>query len=630
VPVWRVGLFALALAVGWLVAGGIVVAAGASELRQARAEVTDLDADAILADPDAAAQRLDRLATHFERARRHLNGVLAAPVRVLPWVGRDVTTAGALAASGSYAARGAASLAAVLIEQPGGLEALAPDDGGFPLDRYEQVIPAFRQSAALLTRGVMALEGAQDAQMVDALDDARAQLTEVLPGAASAVSRAAEAMAVIPDFAGARGPRRYLFLAQNPAEMRGTGGFIGAYSVLTMEDGRFSFSDFNEIHELPAFPADFVEAPSADFAARYNRYGGAGFWHNINMTPDFPTAGRAMLNLYREGTGDTLDGVIAVDPHALRALLAVSGAVQVPGFGEVDADNVVDVVSNRAHAEIADSEARKQLLGAVAVGAFEGVLAGSRPTDPVDALRALAQAASGGHLLLRAAEPDMQAAFVRAGVAGELQRPAGDGVAVIANAGSAAKLDYYVDRTIAYHAELAADGSISSRAAVTIDNHAPSAGIDRRVIGPNASGLRAGEQRFLLSFYAPAGAAFLRMSPPDEAAGLQQEAELGRPVYSTVTQIRAGASKTVEVAWARQDGWDDDDSGGGSYRLTLQTQPGIRHARATAVVRLPPGMVPVRLTEGLVDAGDGTVRFDDVVTRVRVLQVDFRPDEMLN
>ena len=55
----------------------------------------------------------------------------------------------------------------------------------------------------------------------------------------------------LPSFLGADGPRRYVFGASNPAELRGTGGLIGAYAILTIDHGRLSFSDFRPIQSLP-------------------------------------------------------------------------------------------------------------------------------------------------------------------------------------------------------------------------------------------------------------------------------------------------------------------------------------------------------------------------------------------
>jgi hypothetical protein len=47
-----------------------------------------------------------------------------------------------------------------------------------------------------------------------------------------------------PAFLGADGPRTYFFGAVNPAELRGGGGLLGAYSLLTVQDGHFPSDGF--------------------------------------------------------------------------------------------------------------------------------------------------------------------------------------------------------------------------------------------------------------------------------------------------------------------------------------------------------------------------------------------------
>ena len=42
----------------------------------------------------------------------------------------------------------------------------------------------------------------------------------------------------LPSLLGADKPAEYLLLAQNPDELRATGGFIGAVGVLTLDQGR--------------------------------------------------------------------------------------------------------------------------------------------------------------------------------------------------------------------------------------------------------------------------------------------------------------------------------------------------------------------------------------------------------
>src|SRR5262249_11139145 len=151
--------------------------------------------------------------------------------------------------------------------------------------------------------------------------------------ASHALLAAREIVQELPSFAGQGGERRYLVVAQNPAELRGTGGIWGAYAIMTFRNGRLTISDTSPIQTLADPPAAAVPAPSKDYARNYDQFGGAASWHNVNMTPDFPSAAQAALANYRVGEGARLDGVIAVDPYAFRSMLAVTGGVSIPGVG---------------------------------------------------------------------------------------------------------------------------------------------------------------------------------------------------------------------------------------------------------------------------------------------------------
>ncbi|HWI03729.1 MAG TPA: DUF4012 domain-containing protein, partial [Acidimicrobiales bacterium] len=58
-------------------------------------------------------------------------------------------------------------------------------------------------------------------------------------------------------------------------------------------------------------------------------------------TADFAFSGRAMADMYRQATGQPVDGVIALDVPALASLLRTVGPVSIEGVGEpVSAGNV--------------------------------------------------------------------------------------------------------------------------------------------------------------------------------------------------------------------------------------------------------------------------------------------------
>src|SRR5207302_2430190 len=57
-----------------------------------------------------------------------------------------------------------------------------------------------------------------------------------------------------------------------------------------------------------------------------------GLWQSVNATADFSWSARAMSDMYRQATGEHVNGVIAVDVPGLIAVLNVVGPVSVPGL----------------------------------------------------------------------------------------------------------------------------------------------------------------------------------------------------------------------------------------------------------------------------------------------------------
>jgi len=104
--------------------------------------------------------------------------------------------------------------------------------------------------------------------VAEAGDLVRTELDRVLP----AVRAADGLLRVLPQFAGATGGSEYFLAAENPTEMRGTGGLISSYSILTIDHGHMSISPFHDIHELPNLAADKVDWPSEEFRSIYGPF----------------------------------------------------------------------------------------------------------------------------------------------------------------------------------------------------------------------------------------------------------------------------------------------------------------------------------------------------------------------
>ena len=399
-----------------------------------------------LVDGDAAAAvaSFERGRLLFQRGADGAGGPLLDAVSWLPVAGRTTDAINAIAGAGVSTAEAARVLAAALADTPGGLAGLAPTNGGLSLDRFPSLAKAAGEADALMVDAVSRLDEAPRTLLLGPVASARRDAEAELAELRDKVHAASLLLQSLPGFLGAEGPRRYFVGPQNPAELRGTGGLIGAYSILTIDEGHFRFEPFEPIQSLPT-PAGEVPAPNDDYATNYEPFrGGDRFWTAINVMPDFPSVAQAILSSYEASTHERLDGVILADPFALAALLRATGPVELPGYGiRIDARDVVPFTTNEAYSVLTDPEARKRVLGDVARAAFGQFIA--QPSPDLADLELLLQASSDRHILVYSSDPTMQEGLAATPVAGTLT-PAGaddDLLSIIVNSAAGSKVDFY-------------------------------------------------------------------------------------------------------------------------------------------------------------------------------------------
>ena len=144
----------------------------------------------------------------------------------------------------------------------------------------------------------------------------------------------------LPEIMGAKGNRKkYLILFQNDNELRPTGGFLTAYSIIFIEDGKVTPEKSDDIYELDKKFNKRISIPEE--LGRYLTT--EKYWNlrDMNISPDFKISMEQFLEHYLEVRGEPkdIDGVIAVDTEFLTNLLEVLGPVDVPGYGTFGAQN---------------------------------------------------------------------------------------------------------------------------------------------------------------------------------------------------------------------------------------------------------------------------------------------------
>ena len=284
------------------------------------------------------------------------------------------------------------------------------------------------------------------------------------------------ALTLLYEMAGGSGERGYLIAVANTAEMRGSGGMILNYGGLVGSEGKFVLPGFGRIDDLflpKAIPAPARPPTPADYLTRWEGFEPLRLWRNANLAADFTVVAPILEDMAQTATGRPIDGVIQIDPQGLAALLKGVGPVQVDEVGEVNADNVVDVVLHDAYVKYPGIQARSDVLEDVARAAFTRLVEGDYPSlRPLGA--ALAGAVQGRHLIMHTRSETSERHLRALGADGSLPDVEGpDAFSLTVQNVSANKLDYFVDSAV----ELTGDRSPKTPSHVTakivIRNSAP-------------------------------------------------------------------------------------------------------------------------------------------------------------
>ena len=617
-----VGLGVLLL--GVLLAGvGIAALSARRDLTQAEAALQRGREELLDGEVEAARAEFERAREGFASATEVATGPWFRVVGWIPILGRTSDAVAAIADAGEQVAGTGATLAGTVAELPGGLASLAPSGGRVPIEGLGPIANAVADARDETALALATISRAPRSWLIGPVGGARVEAEEELGSLLQTFRDGAQVLEGLPAFLGAEEPKRYFFGAQNPAELRGTGGVMGAYSILTIDDGRFDFSGFEPVQTLPIPKLSEVPPPTAEFAVNYNAFRGEGrFWLAINLTPDFPTAAEAIVNAYEVAEGERLDGVIMADPFALRALLEVTGPAYVPGLdATVGAQEVVDFVANEAYGVYPDAATRKRVLGAVA----EAVVAEfvSRTGTDVADLRTLARSAAEGHILVYSEDPLMQEGLAGTGAGGALPTGPGDLLAIVENSSGGNKVDYYQGREVTYTVDLWPDGAGEAVVDVELTNGAPTSGQPRYVIGPYPGYSEAGEGGQLLSVFCGEGCALQGARRDGSPIEVWAGRELGHPFFQDYFRTPSGATSDLAMTLYLPDAWEGDATGG-TYRLTFLNQTTIRPTSLLVEVHAPDGMRIVNTSPQMSVEG-GTAIWEGTPKRRLELEVTFQP-----
>lgn len=348
--------------------------------------------------------------------------------------------------------------------------AFQPADHRFPLAAITEIREPARVSEEAFADADATLSEVDSGSFAGPMRERFDRLRDVVLDARATLGSAYRAADLMPTLLGADGPRDYLLVLQNNAELRSTGGLPGSISVVHAEDGHVEIVEQEAAANLRPReqPLRLDEEERTVFSNDLGR-----FFLDANLTPDVPRVAELMRARWEEVTGVRIDGIFLVDPVAVSYLLDSTGEVAVPGFPPVAAGDVVASVENGIYVSTVDRDVHDDYQNAVAEAVFDVFADGGG--DPATMIRNLATATSEGRIRMHSFDREVQDRIAGTAIAGELPTEAtgSPSVGVYVNDSTESKMSYYLRYDVDLVARSCTGGVQDLVGTFTITNDTP-------------------------------------------------------------------------------------------------------------------------------------------------------------
>lgn len=414
----------------WLGAVALVAAQAFGDRRDARLEIDRAEAVSTtegLAEGKAI-PHLRRANQHLSRLDDRLGSPVLLPIRWMPVAGRQLGAterlAGASAETTVAAADALEEATRLLDAQPASITGKV------------ELVRALGVLAQRTDERLSRVDPGSGTALVGPIGEAYDEVVEQLIDIRVGLRRASLAARTVADVL--TGPRRYLLLALNNAEMRAGAGMVLSVGELRTTEGRIELSEVRSVDDFPV-PPDAVPL-TGDMADRWGWLAPNWEWRNLMLSPRFAESAALASKMWVAAGNQPVDGVLGLDVVAVREILDATGPVVVDER-RYSAGNVVQELLHDQYGRFPPGEfgERREALGRVARAAFEAFSGGRWSATGLGP--GLAGAARGRHLLAWSASPDEQSGWEAAGLGGSVGPTS---LLVAVHNRGANKLDYLV------------------------------------------------------------------------------------------------------------------------------------------------------------------------------------------
>ncbi|MHC2999836.1 hypothetical protein OB08_11925 [Microbacterium sp. HJ5] len=490
-----------------------------------------------------------QLTTHADQT---VQGPLWDAASALPFIGVNVA-----------AVKSATEATHIIVRDalPPGIELLgvmAPDKlkvegGGINLAPFQQAQQTLPQIKTVVAEAQAKIAEIDREALLPVVDEAVGQLVTVVDQAGPLLDTAEQLLPVALRMAGSEGPRNYLVVFQNNAEIRATGGNAANSTVIHADNGKIekiedqSVEDFKIAGYNGWLESEIPDETRALYEHDFDRNA-----QNFSRTPDFPTTASLFNQLWEQTNGTQLDGVISIDPVALSYMLRATGPVPLEDGTEINADNAVKLLLSDTYERFGTNGlAADAYFADVASRVFDKIASGSwGPTAMLDQLK---QSMDEDRIYAWFPREDENAITTEFNIDGALTADNVEAtqVGIYLNDASYSKLEYYLSTSMSVTCDPAARTMTTS---LTMTSAVPDTDLSGYTLAWRNPSLDLPRRTMILDVLsvAPPGATITAITPADgDIADWNRDGvEKGHPLASRTMLLPMGESKTVSFTAA--------------------------------------------------------------------------------
>ncbi|MDP2642482.1 MAG: DUF4012 domain-containing protein [Candidatus Peregrinibacteria bacterium] len=370
---------------------------------------------------------------------------------------------------------------------------------------------------------------------------------------------------------------RYLILLQNNNEIRATGGFIGSYAIVEIQDGYIEKLDVHDVYDIDGSYKGVIEPPEElKFFTTNWRF------RDSNYSPDFKVAAaKAKWFLETEG-GPEIDTVIAINQGLLKDMLEISGPVQVGNFGKLNSENYNLLLSFIIESKYWGAEDPKHILK-VFIPEFKNQIMKEENVSKM--MSKLYKAIQQKHIMAYSSDPQVEALFESFGLNGEMNKLKNDEdyLSVINTSVGGTKSDQFIEEKIYHNTTIDKFGTVIDEVNIK-RTHLWTDSIYyqwKKTLGAYGIDgmpdqiidiLGRGRNKVSTRVYVPDGAILL--SSTGAEIQTKYDRDLKKTYFIFQVEVKAGESKEINIKY--QLPFRLDFSPMATYKMYADKQPGSR------------------------------------------------------